>query len=238
MDKNSMLYWYPKIKDLGIPQPKTIIVDLEADHWSIIATIEGNPKAVEAKMPEIKLAMAEIGLPLFLRTSHTSGKHDWLKTCYVTDVSKVKDHICELIRDTERKEIPIDAFVFREYIEMDSKFTAFSAGMPVNPERRYFIRDGEIQCHHAYWIAGAIAESLGKLPDNWLELLADLNTETDEEVELLSKYAQQVADLMDGYWSVDFCKAKDGQWWSIDMATGERSWHDESCEYYKEFEGI
>lgn len=35
-----------------------------------------------------------------------------------------------------------------------------------------------------------------------------------------------------GYWSIDFCKAKDGRWILIDMATGERTWHKEDCEYY------
>jgi hypothetical protein len=55
-------------------------------------------------------------------------------------------------------------------------------------------------------------------------------TETEEEVELLSDYAQTIADAVDGYWSVDFCKAKDGRWIFIDMAVGEDSWHPECAE--------
>jgi len=58
-----------------------------------------------------------------------------------------------------------------------------------------------------------------------------MNDQSADEVELLSGYANQVAGIFPEYWSVDFCKAKDGRWILIDMATGDRSWHDESCEY-------
>ena len=244
MNKNSMLYWFPKIKELDIPQPRTIIVDLEADHWDIMEVIEGgDPEVIESKMVKIELAVYSLGLPLFMRTAYTSGKHDWLNTCYLTEFRKIRYHILALIEDSALKEIPVDAFVFREYLEMDSKFTAFSGAMPVNPERRYFIKDGEIQCKHHYWIADAIAEGdeayarhgMSKLPENWLELLYEMNNETDEEVELLSGYAEQVAEVVEGYWSVDFCKAKDGRWILIDMALGEASWHDERCEYCESY---
>ncbi len=241
MNKNSMLYWYPLIKDLDIPQPRTEIVELKASYFELLAILDGEGyEVIESQIEELEEACAKIGIPVFMRTAYTSGKHDWTDTCYVADASILRRHIGMLIEDSAMKEIPIDAFVFREFIEMDSKFTAFGKGMPVNPERRYFIRDGEIQCKHHYWIADAIAEGdeawaahgMSKLPENWMELLYEMNLETDEEVELLSNYANQVAEVMEGYWSVDFCKAKDGRWILIDMATGEDSWHDERCEYH------
>lgn len=236
-----MLYWFPKIKDLNIPQPRTEIVELKAGYWELLSVLDGELcEPLENQIEEIRAACIQIGLPAFMRTAYTSGKHDWTDTCYVTDSDNIKRHIGMLIQDSALKELEIDAFVLREFIEMDSKFTAFSKDMPVNPERRYFIKDGEIQCKHAYWIPQAIAEwdeiwserGMSKLPINWLELLAEMNTQSDEEVELLSGYANQVAEVMKGYWSVDFCKAKDGRWILIDMALGEASWHDEGCEYY------
>ena len=241
VNQNSMLYWYPKIKDLSIPQPRTEIVELKASYWELLAILDGEGyEAIENQIEELEEACAKIGIPAFMRTAYTSGKHDWTDTCYVIDASKIRRHIGMLVEDSALKEIPIDAFVFREFIEMDSKFTAFSGAMPVNPERRYFIKDGKIQCRHQYWIKEAIAEDdeawaahgMSKLPKNWIFLLYEMNIETDEEVALLSGYAEQVAEIMEGYWSVDFCKAKDGRWILIDMATGERSLHDERCEYY------
>jgi len=229
-----MLYWFPMIKDLDIPQPRTEMVELKADYWDLMGVLDGvRCESLEAQIPELVAAGEKIGTPLFMRTSHTSGKHDWSDTCFVPDLTKIKRHVGMLIQDTSLKTIPLDAFVLREYIEMDSRFIAFDDGMPVNPERRYFINNGEIQCHHPYWIPEAIAESR-VLPDDWLEKLALMNIETDEEVGLLTAYAQMIAGIFPEYWSVDFCKAKDGRWILIDMATGEASWHDERCEYYAE----
>ena len=44
---------------------------------------------------------------------------------------------------------------------------------------------------------------------------------------LLTGYASMVARAIEGFWSVDFCKGADGQWYLIDMATGANSWHPE-----------
>ena len=115
------------------------------------------------------------------------------------------------------------ALVFREFIEMDSGYTAFN-GMPVNPERRYFIKDGKVQCRHVYWVEEAIQRPS---VDNWRELSEKMNTETESEITLLTKYAEMVAKEFDGYWSLDFCRGKDGTFYLIDMALGERSWHPE-----------
>ncbi len=243
MDKNSMTYWYPLIKSLPIPQPRTEIVKLNAGYFEIMAVIEpdGNIDAIEAQMDEIQEACKEVGIPLFLRTSHTSGKHSWKETCFLTDLSKIRRHISALIEDTAMKEIPIDALVLRKYIEMDSTFTAFSGKMPVNSERRYFINNGKVQCHHSYWIPKAISSAdeayavIGKsnLVSNWRELLVELNAESNSEIERLTGWAELVAMKLKGYWSVDFCRAKNGTWYLIDCAQGERSWHPK-CQYAKE----
>ena len=76
--------------------------------------------------------------------------------------------------------------------------------MPVNPERRYFIRDGKVLCHHAYWIQEAIEASY-KPPSEkqWREISEILNFEGKNEAQLLSNYALQVAKVIDGFWSVD-----------------------------------
>lgn len=111
------------------------------------------------------------------------------------------------------------ALVVREFIPMDSRFTAFYGDMPVNPERRYFIKGGKMICHHPYWIEEAVEESKQPSIENWREVTKELNAETKEEIALLSGYAELVAEKLSGSWSVDFCKARDGQ----------RSWHPEDC---------
>ncbi len=66
------------------------------------------------------------------------------------------------------------------------------------------------------------------------QFLDALNKETTDEVLLLTTYAQKVADLFDGYWSVDFAMGKDSKWYLLDMALGDDSFHWLECKYCPE----
>jgi len=233
MDKNSMLFWYPLIKNLPIiPQPETIIV--EVDPKFAYDVIDG--KGMYPEMGRFVQTIGKLGLPVFIRTDQMSGKHDWKKTCYF-DASLTPSHtgllghIYRLTEATLGCDVvgkSVNAFVFRKYIPMDSKYTAFWGEMPVNPERRYFVENGFLVCHHPYWTKDAIQRPS---VENWEELSEEMNKETEEEIALLSRYARLVSNSIEGFWSVDFCKAKDGRWILIDMALGENSWHPEDCPY-------
>lgn len=233
MDKTSMLYWYPIIKDLPIPKPKTTWVEIPFEVFEEYAYME--PRGKEPRIvkygPNILTKAKEIGYPLFLRTDLASGKHSWEKSCYVEKEEDLFKHIWEVVEFNFIADIiglPCEALVFREYIPMASQFTAFWGKLPISPERRYFIRDGKIECHHPYWFEGAIEKSgFPPLTFGWKKILEEMNKEPDEEVDLLTMYSDLVARVLDGYWSVDFCKARDGRWILIDLAEGEKSWHPE-----------
>jgi len=218
-DKNSMLYWYPKIKDLPIPQPRTEIIPITW-RWSNdgVEIDDESLKCIKEKAKKFKF-------PLFVRTDHGSGKHDWKNTCFVEKPSKLERHIKNLILwglTVDVIGLPCNAIALREYIQMNNLFTAFHGRMPVNPEIRFFI-DGKILCWHWYWIEDAIYNAS---TENWKEILNECkNSITEEEIETLNKYAEIISKRLEGYWSVDFCQGKDGTWYLIDCALGENSWH-------------
>jgi len=213
--ENRMEYWYPRISNL-VPKPKTKIIMINPD-W----TSDGNNMTIpEKEFKEIEEASKEFKFPLFMRGSETSGKHDWKDTCFVKDLSEIRRKVIALIEDALLKDIGCNSIALREFIEMDTGFYAFRE-MPVNSERRYFIRDGKVICHHPYWIEDAIRKPSA---DNWKEILKGLNTET-EEIKLLTEYSEEVGKNFDGFWSIDFCKSKEDVWYCIDMAVGTASWH-------------
>ena len=123
-----------------------------------------------------------------------------------------------------------NGLVFREFLSLVTKFTAFRGEFPVNKERRYFIKDGKIQCHHPYWPVDAI-----EMPDNenYKTLLKELNQEEEQEIKLLSKYSLKVRDALKihDYWSIDFACGSNGIWYLIDIAIGENSFHWLDCEF-------
>lgn len=227
-NQTSMLNWYPKIKDLPIPQPRTLFVMLNEKELESLYN-EAVPESVTEK---VKCVCDTMFYPCFLRTDLASGKHGWKKTCFIDGKSELWEHIYEVVSFNlcaDLLGLDFKALVVREFIPMDTHFTAFYGDMPVNPERRYFIKDGKVVCHHPYWIEEAIEESKEPSIPNWREVAKQLNTETEEEIQLLTKYALMVAEKLPSSWSVDFCKAKDGRWILIDMALAERSWHPEDC---------
>ena len=228
--RSSLTYWFPRIRNLGIPVPKTAWV--EVDELELIRGIE-NPSVLMSYKSTLVYVARKVGFPCFMRTDHFSGKHNYLSTCYVERERDIIPHLRNLVEESEIHGLPIKAIVFREFIELDWRFKAFN-GLPIAPERRYFIRDGEVVCHHPYWPEDAIKfwRSTPE-PDGWREMLREMNRETLSEIRLLKRYARKVASVLDGYWSVDFAKARDGTWYLIDMAEGEYSWHPESCPYSK-----
>lgn len=234
-NNNSFFYWYPFVKDLSISQPETILVRFPKDELHKYLNPESDVfmgQSVELVKEAIKDLGKEVGVdyPVFIRTDQSSGKHQWDETCFVESEAKLERCLCEIMLFNHLADmmgLPFTGFVVREYIEMDSLYRAFG-NMPVNPERRYFIKDGEVVCHHPYWFEGAIGDcSYHKtpLPENWKELSATMNFESDDEILLLSNHAKKIAKVLDGFWSVDFCKSRDGLWYMIDMAMGEQSWH-------------
>jgi len=127
----------------------------------------------------------------------------------------------------------VNALVFREFIQMKYSFRAFG-GLPIGHERRYFLRDGKVICHHPYWPLDAIKFWQGTpKPINWKFQLHYLNREYKGEIKILTVYAQNIATVLSGYWSVDFCRSTKDGWYFIDCASGEDSWHPE-CEMITE----
>ena len=176
-------------------------------------------------MERVGQASLEIGYPVFLRGDLTSGKHQYKKTCLVPSPTELRSHIWALI---EASAITLDevprAFVVRKLLTLEAPFTAFQ-GLPIASARRYFIRDGHVECHHAYWPEDAIRFWDGQGPQGWRGQLARLNQELPNEITTLTDYAECLGIALPGYWSVDFALDGVGRWWFIDAAKGEDSWH-------------
>ncbi|MFA5217023.1 ATP-grasp domain-containing protein [Sulfuricurvum sp.] len=227
-DKSSMFLWYPLVKDLPIPQPKTEMYRFDEMELELIQ----DERIPDTIFEHIKPLADKIGFPLFMRTDFSSCKHGWEKTCYVETSLNLKSHIFELLTDSMMQgwmTYSDHGIVLREFVPLVTGFTAFHGNLPINKERRYFIRDGKVQCHHPYWYPDAITGHTKQ--DNWRFLVGRLNQETKPEIELLTKYAEMVGTVVEGYWSVDFAMGKDGKWYLFDMAEGDKSFHWLECEH-------
>ena len=224
---SSMDHWFPLTKDLPIPQPRTeVALKRGTDSW--VKFIE-TPELFDGQVEHLRNKAKELGYPLFIRTDQSSAKHSYINTCKVESEDRLMRNIYCLIEENIMCDLNIQTLYFRSFIELDSVFTAFNK-MPIAPERRYFVKDGEVLCHHPYWPEAAIKD-----PDHedWESRLRAVNFEETCEVILLKRYATIISMAVPGCWSVDFAKAKNGVWYFIDMADAKLSWHPKDCKNYK-----
>jgi len=226
-----MLHWWPRIQDV-LPAPKTEIFRLTDDQvWDIIGLLDGKPLPKGLAECLTYAARKSVGFPLFLRTDQGSAKHSYAHSCFVEKETDLQAHLATLIEWHLMRDLWPQAIVFRELLQLNAPFKAFE-GLPIAKERRYFVDDGKVMCHHPYWQEGAIetGRRLPELPSNWKKMLEGINQESEEEVALLTGLAEEFAGAVPGFYSVDFAQKADGQWVLIDAARGELSWHPEHAE--------
>jgi hypothetical protein len=227
-DRISLAYWFPILETTGVRVPKTDWWETDANLWSVA---DGQPdKSADEFLDDLKRRSNEHGYPLFLRTGHTSGKHSWKNTCHVTGEDRLGRCVYGLIESSlmAMPSMPLNVWVVRELLDLDVHFNAFWGDMPIATERRYFIEAGSVICSHPYWPAEAF-ETTHQKPSDWAARLAEMNAISAPE---LSDLSAEVSEAFEGAWSLDWARHKNGEWYAIDMAPAEVSYHWPRCDAF------
>jgi hypothetical protein len=238
MDKTCMSYWYPRIKD-HVPTPRTEMLVLDEDEgWSLAEMMDGHtPESVLRVTNWIRGAADALGgYPVFLRTGHGSGKHQWDKTCNLRDPRRIQQHVYNLVEWSQCVDmagLPHNVWVVREMLPTSPVFKCAAYGnMPVTLEHRFFVRDGKVECWHPYWPQNALRDGQPDV-ELWTTYLNYLHQQTSaESVNVASMAGEAVGG---GYWSIDVMPI-DGIPYVTDMAEGEKSWHWPDCKFASEKE--
>jgi hypothetical protein len=225
-NENSMLYWFPRIENLGIPIPRTAMIKSRLSYADACDMVDGKKNSrVEVLFEQVEEAASSFAFPVFLRGDQSANKHDWNKSCYVVAPARLRSAMVNITEFAFIVDIGIAGYAIREFLDLDWRFKAFN-GMPIAAERRYFVRDGNVECWHPYWPETAIERPTSK---NWLQELRELQAPRPGEVELLARHAETIGKALGGYWSVDFCRHSNGTWYVTDMARGDDSYHWGTC---------
>lgn len=232
-DPTRLSYWFPKIEAAGLPVPRTRVIPIDG---GISSEPTGDAKLdrqfqlnLTRLRSEIQAAALDLGTPLFLRTDFTSHKHDWQKTCFLTDTSPgtIVKHVRAIAEFSECADfmgLPTDVWVVREILKTTPLFTAFHGRMPITREFRFFVKDGAIEHEQPYWPPAAIEDHNPDNP-NWRDLLADASTVRLHEHELLKELSLRAGEAVGGgFWSIDWLQTADRGWVLTDMAEGSQSY--------------
>lgn len=234
VDYNDLAYWFPRIRDAGLPVPRTEIVHTDVALYDLLdgKTPDGWDRFIASLYDAARgFAFPDVGesKPFFLRTGHTSGKHQWYRTCYVGpgEYLSLEHHVTALVEASALSSffgLPASTWAVRELIPTTPicRCDAYE-GMPVVREFRFFA-DAERVAHvQPYWPPEAVLQGR---PDRsgWLAALAGISRLGLDMRGWLGDLACRAAAAAEGFWSVDLLQAEDGKWWITDMARGEDSY--------------
>jgi len=228
-DVNSIFYWWPLIKDVAVPKPRTVLIEYMGN------TLEADSPEWRDFILSVRAVTDSFGYPVFIRGGSMSAKHDWKDSCYLADPKMLLGQahnilMCHLMAMGLR--VDFTGIAVRELLQLETAFTAFPGDMPISKEVRVFWKDGQYQCHHPYWPPSSIWKAS---IDDWYPILKELQTLQPWEIFIIKEKAALVAEALDagplgyGYWSMDFCKTVDGMWYFTDLGTGNESYHWSTC---------
>ena len=231
-EKTALSYWFPQIEAAGIPVPRTKILHMpKAAQQSIWHAFDGKDDpdsndAMKVFIGHVAEAAVEFGYPAFLRTDHTSGKHEWDRCCFLKSRDDIAQHLFNLAEYSEIVDLmglPWDAWVVREFLPTKPLGRCPRYGnMPICREFRFFVDDGHVRCWHPYWPEFSLEQG-GAIFEN-----ADYDAlslvDVDEECGLIA-LAEKAGRAVGGAWSIDILYTKRG-WYVTDMAEAANSWHE------------
>jgi len=222
-DRNCLSWWFPKLRDAGLPLPRTHIFHTDDN---LVCLMDGETPPMWTKLlVGIKDAGDELGWPVFFRTGQGSGKHNWQSTCYLTRPEDIGQHIVNLVAWSHTVDffgLAHDVWVVREMLPVAPLFVCTRyGGMPVVREFRAFVENSRVAYIQPYWPKGAIKEGSPD-DDNWEAKYARLDMRP-EDTSTLRALASTAGLACGGCWSVDLLETRNG-WYVTDMAIAERSW--------------
>ena len=228
--RTRLSWWFPQIPS-SIPIPETIVIQHEGE--DLINLLDGQvPTGFSSLCIKLNNAGNKLGWPFFLRTDYLSGKHFWKDTCHVATADDVPKHVSMLVQESHMADMmgfPTDLWIDRRLIPTEPAFFAFGGDMPIVKERRYFMRDAHVLCHHPYWLSD-VFRNCNISTDDWPRLLEEMNSESDQEVGLLSELSSMVGAAIGGSWSIDWLWSEEEcKWYLTDMAEAEQSYHWPEC---------
>jgi hypothetical protein len=242
MDRNCITYWLPKLEIASVPVPNTEIIRWPGTKWSLVNLCHGPTSAVppewEGFVESLMGAAERVGggrfQPVFLRTGHGSGKHDWRNTCCVHNQADIGLHVARIVEWSHLVDmmgLPHDVWAVREMLPVRPvAVLPRYGGFPLTRELRCFVEGGEVVCHHDYWPEGAISQGLNEGSEAKIQAIISGSRLSPAEKKPALELAAKVAWAFegDGAWSVDVLETQRG-WYVTDMAEAGASYHWKSC---------
>ncbi len=244
--ENDFSFWYPKVKDCGIPSPKTFYTKLpsaEDEPEYAIRLYEAfymeHPQQDEAFVKTYledriipKLNEEKLNGHVFVKNARFSNKFNANGTCNLYGLHELYRAIILINYEAMCCGAEgVDEIVVREFIESDHmKTPCIYNGLPLRPEFRVFYDfDTRKPVFTAnYWDFDYVYPHLYDATDKIIfyherKRIEGAYKKHKDSVQAMVADAMQNVQGLTGQWSVDILMDEDGSFWLIDMAIAQRS---------------
>lgn len=245
-NENDFSFWFPKIKDCGIPVPKTFYTKLPS-HEEFPETAKRLYEAFYMEKPDEDLAvirswidsdiipkLKEMGLVghVFVKNARFSNKFNARGTCNLYGLRDLHRAIADInFQAMCCWADGIDEIVVRQFIECDTGMTpCIYNGLPLRSEFRVFYDFDERKPIFTanYWDFDYVYPHLHDATDRIIfkherERLEDVFEGRKEEIQSMVAQAMESVEVLSGQWSVDIMLDDRMEPWLIDMAIAQRS---------------
>lgn len=237
---NNISYWYPRIKNCGIPTPETLIFEVPDE----VARAYFMDKPNECMNTILKFVEDVLipGIPntmwdLFIKNGSFSNKYDF-STCHCRrhkfEIARniiEQNYMAEMVGAGGLSEIAVREFI-GSYRYVHENIPCIYNGMPLRPEFRVFYDfDSKSVLYSVnYWDYDYCHEEICKnktdqiIFDNCRKQLESFfETHKNKVEQLINESSINSADLT-GQWSIDIMyDAENDKYWLIDMAVAQAS---------------
>ncbi len=217
-ERSDLSWWYPRLADLGVLTPATVILPAPKEASSLLAD-------------EMWTAGNTLGYPLFLRTGTWAAKGAWRRTCWVDNRHCLPRNVRNLTHLSAQLDRPLRSWALRQVVPLVSYFCLHTSE-PVGREFRLLVRDGVPLCAHPLWSRDIILRT-GATQSHWWPLYETGIRLDEPERRILFHLSAHVGRHLPGNWMIDWALTVDGRWTLIDMEEEEDATHEE-CPYRPE----
>lgn len=239
-NENDFSFWFPKVKDCGIPVPRTFFEKIPNTEQRLFQAfymdkpdedmeiIRGwSDHDIIPKLKEMKLTGH-----VFIKNARYSNKFNAGGNCNLYGLSNLYRAIANINYDALCVGADgVDEIVVRQFIEYDRKNTpCIYNGLPLRCEFRVFYDfDTQQPIFTAnYWDFDYVYPHLYEATDRIIfeherERLESDFTKHKDHVENMVSEAMKNVEGLTGQWSVDILLDEHERFWLIDMAIAQRS---------------
>lgn len=239
-DRNSMLYWYPKIKDLGIPMPETEFFLLSEEEIDSPMETDWTPMSILSILQDIPTTeIQERVQSLPTQTAHIRGDYKASRLMggegreITMEPQRIDYEVLELLDSLMMTRFPTRAIAVREWLDLKTYGESYMSS--ICSEVRFIVDEGEVLGGFVDVYEDDFDRSFSE--QDTQEILNDIESSLEADREQLVEWAEGAGKALGDSWSVDFIQDVEDNWYLTDMAL-YGLWYDVEEERWKNISAI